>query len=360
MAKRFIDTELDDQPWFCELSCRMKCAVQYLFRKCDHAGIWQPNYKIAEAYIGEGGFTEQELLAIDQGRQFMKLPNGKIFLPGFIKFQYGKLSKDCKPHVPIYRSLERNGIDIETVQMSLDMGKTHNVTDRQKELVLKQDKYICCYCGKEKELWNLVIDHVVSRKRGGTDSIQNLVASCVPCNSKKSDYSLEEFCAKYSLDYSTIIKRVSERLSQRVSNTLQEKEKDKEKEKEEDFGKSKNLSFNPHGIVPDMAKQFIEANPGYYFNQSVDFPIILEIGQKIFQGENLTGQLFDVENKEKVKRRWGEIIPFIRAHSHFGGYSLAQINKHFPGIIQSFNNEHKKGSTGGAHLKVSPTGHSGL
>jgi hypothetical protein len=70
VAKRFFDTELDDKEWFMTLSCRLKCAVQYLFRKCDATGVWEPNYILATAYVGEGGFTEQEILSIDGGRQF--------------------------------------------------------------------------------------------------------------------------------------------------------------------------------------------------------------------------------------------------------------------------------------------------
>lgn len=107
MAKRFIDTELDDKPWFTQLPCRLKCAVQYVFRKCDQAGIWEPNYLIAAAYIGEGGFTEAELLGINEGEQFEKLPDGKIFVTGFCDFQYGTLSEDCKPHRPVIQKLKK-------------------------------------------------------------------------------------------------------------------------------------------------------------------------------------------------------------------------------------------------------------
>lgn len=110
MANRFIDTELDDKPWFMLLSCRLKCAVQHVFRKCDTAGVWDPNYIIAAAYVGEGGFTEEELLSIDEGRQFEKLPNGKIFLPGFCDFQYGELTENCRPHRAIIKKLKKHGL----------------------------------------------------------------------------------------------------------------------------------------------------------------------------------------------------------------------------------------------------------
>lgn len=109
MAKRFVDTELDDREWFMKLPCRLKCAVNFLFRKCDNAGIWEPNYALAGLYIGEP-VAETEILVIDNGNQFEKLPSGKIFVIGFCDFQYGTLSEDCKPHRPIIQKLKKFGL----------------------------------------------------------------------------------------------------------------------------------------------------------------------------------------------------------------------------------------------------------
>lgn len=130
MAKRFVDTELDDKPWFNELSCRLKCAAQYIFRKCDNAGIWEPNYKIGEVYIGEP-FYESEILQIDSGRQFQKLENGKIFVVGFCDFQYGKLSEDCKPHRPIIQKLKKAGL-YERVLKGYQKG-IENLEEKEKD-----------------------------------------------------------------------------------------------------------------------------------------------------------------------------------------------------------------------------------
>jgi hypothetical protein len=236
MAKRFTDTELWDKAWFMELKAKHKLLIKYLFDKCDVAGIWQPNWVLASTYIGEQ-ITPDDLAPISS--LFISLPNGKIFIKDFIKFQYGKLSKDCKPHIPIYRILANNGIDIDTIEMSDAIGKTHNVTPLQKALVLKQDNYTCCYCGKEKEERNLIVDHVIPRTKGGSDELKNLVASCVPCNAKKSWFSIEEFCLRHDLDFETISQRVSERLSKRLSNNLKEKEKDMDKERVKDKVKDK-------------------------------------------------------------------------------------------------------------------------
>lgn len=140
MAKRFTDTELDDKEWFMTLTCRLKCAVQYLFRKCDATGVWEPNYILATAYVGEGGFTEQEILSIDGGRQFEKLPNGKIYLPGFCDFQYGVLTESCRPHRPIIQKLKKHGL-YERVLIGYQKGtNTLEEKDKDKDKEKEQEK----------------------------------------------------------------------------------------------------------------------------------------------------------------------------------------------------------------------------
>jgi len=47
-----------------------------------------------------------------------------------------------------------------------------------RELALQKDNYICVYCGNVAD----TVDHVVSRSKGGTDALHNLVAACRRCN----------------------------------------------------------------------------------------------------------------------------------------------------------------------------------
>lgn len=229
MPKRFTDTDIWDKEWFTLLSIKQKCLIRFIFDKCDASGMWSPNWVLASTYIGEN-VNEKDLYSISE--QIQKTSSGKYWIPDFIKFQYGKLSRDCKPHIPIYKLLDKHGIDIDNIPMATEIGKTHNVSELLKVKILKRDDFTCCYCNKIKEERNLVIDHVVSRKRGGADTEDNLVAACVPCNSRKSDFSLDEFCERNHLDSETIKNRVCHRLSQRVSNTLKEKEKETEQERD--------------------------------------------------------------------------------------------------------------------------------
>jgi 5-methylcytosine-specific restriction endonuclease McrA len=48
--------------------------------------------------------------------------------------------------------------------------------------VYERDGYKCVYCGVADDL---VVDHVVPFKRGGTSDLDNLAAACRGCNSSK-------------------------------------------------------------------------------------------------------------------------------------------------------------------------------
>ena len=101
MPKRFTDTELWDKEWFMSLSTKHKCLVKYVRDKCDIAGIWNPNYILASVYIGEK-VSQEELLNIDNGKQFELLSDGKIYCTGFIEFQYGAT---LNPNSPIHNKI---------------------------------------------------------------------------------------------------------------------------------------------------------------------------------------------------------------------------------------------------------------
>lgn len=58
-------------------------------------------------------------------------------------------------------------------------------------LILKRDDHTCQYCDYKGP--NLTIDHVVPRSKGGGETWQNLVASCLECNNCKDDRTPEEW-----------------------------------------------------------------------------------------------------------------------------------------------------------------------
>lgn len=54
--------------------------------------------------------------------------------------------------------------------------------------VLRRDQFKCAYCGNHAT----TVDHVVPRAKGGPDTWENLVASCLKCNNTKGDRTLNE------------------------------------------------------------------------------------------------------------------------------------------------------------------------
>lgn len=52
--------------------------------------------------------------------------------------------------------------------------------------ILRRDNHACRYCGATAPDAKIVIDHVVPKTLGGSDSPENLVAACATCNAGKS------------------------------------------------------------------------------------------------------------------------------------------------------------------------------
>ena len=53
--------------------------------------------------------------------------------------------------------------------------------------VFERDKNTCQYCGQLFDRSDLNLDHVVPRDRGGTTTWENVVCSCIPCNTRKGN-----------------------------------------------------------------------------------------------------------------------------------------------------------------------------
>jgi len=65
------------------------------------------------------------------------------------------------------------------------------VIDRKK--VYEKYKSCCAYCGQLMRFSDMQVDHIVSKRNGGTDEFENLNPSCRLCNHYKRADSLEGF-----------------------------------------------------------------------------------------------------------------------------------------------------------------------
>lgn len=58
--------------------------------------------------------------------------------------------------------------------------------------IFERDNNTCQYCGHKFDRRDLNLDHVVPRDRGGETSWENIVCSCIPCNSRKANRTPSE------------------------------------------------------------------------------------------------------------------------------------------------------------------------
>ncbi|MGJ8649147.1 MAG: HNH endonuclease [Opitutaceae bacterium] len=56
-----------------------------------------------------------------------------------------------------------------------------------RESLFERDNYRCQYCGDNFEEKHLNMDHVIPKDRGGRTSWENIVTSCIKCNSRKAN-----------------------------------------------------------------------------------------------------------------------------------------------------------------------------
>lgn len=55
--------------------------------------------------------------------------------------------------------------------------------------VLKRDGFKCAYCHERRAD---TVDHIIPRSKGGPDSWENLISSCLTCNQEKGNRTPEE------------------------------------------------------------------------------------------------------------------------------------------------------------------------
>lgn len=108
MAKRFTDTNKWGKAKFMAWPAKIKLAWIYLLDNCNHAGIWDINLVLMNVQIGEN-ISLDELME-HFGDRIKMFRDGKIFIPSFIEFQYGKLSDANRAHNSVISILKKEGL----------------------------------------------------------------------------------------------------------------------------------------------------------------------------------------------------------------------------------------------------------
>jgi hypothetical protein len=140
--KRFTETQKWEDPWFRRLAPEMKLLWQWILDRCDNAGVIDPDIDLASFQIG---YSYPMDTLLEFGERVVKLPCGKWFIPKFIEFQYGALSRDCKAHNPIFLSLKKHGLEgypkgIHTLQEKEEDKDKEKEQEKEKERAAEKSK----------------------------------------------------------------------------------------------------------------------------------------------------------------------------------------------------------------------------
>jgi len=107
--KRFTETTKWNDPWFMDLPMESKLFWLWMLDNCDHAGVIDPNVRLAAFQIG---YTKGKANLLDSlGDRIAMLPNDKVWIVKFMEFQYPRLSEKCPAHTPVFKSIKKNGLD---------------------------------------------------------------------------------------------------------------------------------------------------------------------------------------------------------------------------------------------------------
>jgi 5-methylcytosine-specific restriction endonuclease McrA len=68
--------------------------------------------------------------------------------------------------------------------------RQNRVTNRHR--IFARDRHRCQYCGRRGTAFDLTLDHVLPKSRGGRTLAENLVTACQVCNNRKGDRTPEE------------------------------------------------------------------------------------------------------------------------------------------------------------------------
>lgn len=129
MAKRFTDSEKFRDKWYRGLSPKHKCLWEYLLSECSIAGIIEFDYDSATFHIGDE-ITENDIKIFEN--KIYILPDGKFFIPNYVKFQQGEINPNNKAHKNIIKEFEKYNIptDINSIEFESTFIAPSKVLDR--------------------------------------------------------------------------------------------------------------------------------------------------------------------------------------------------------------------------------------
>lgn len=118
--RRFSDTKRMEETWYCEMSLAQRCVFEFIWAKADCAGVWSVNKKFAEMCLGEK--LDWPAFVAACGSRLVELDTEHWWLADLIPVNCGKLSRECKAHLPIFASIEKHRLRRHLDSYSIAIG----------------------------------------------------------------------------------------------------------------------------------------------------------------------------------------------------------------------------------------------
>lgn len=139
MAKRFTDNQKWSKSWFMDLTLEEKLLWVYMTDSCDHAGIWEVNWKLTSFMVG---FQVIKLPKAFE-KQVKALKSNKYWIKDFCEFQYNKLTPSNNAHKSVINRLNKYNINLGAAQplTSPSQGVKDKDKDKVKDKVKKDVRF---------------------------------------------------------------------------------------------------------------------------------------------------------------------------------------------------------------------------
>jgi hypothetical protein len=150
--KRFRNTKISREKWYRKLKPVHKAVWNFLCDECDEAGVWEIDTDTLNFHINDGEEInlEQALACINEEKiRVESFGENRIFIPGFVAFQYGELSYNCKPHIKIINLLKKYDL-YDRVYIPYTKG-LQTLQEKDKEEDKEKDKEEGGSRGKQKK-----------------------------------------------------------------------------------------------------------------------------------------------------------------------------------------------------------------
>ncbi len=90
-------------------------------------------------------------------------------------------------HAEVVRSISRQFRVPYIIVLSMFDRLPRKEVKFTRQNVFQRDDYTCQYCGVRHDTRDLNLDHVVPRDKGGKTTWENVVCSCIRCNTRKAN-----------------------------------------------------------------------------------------------------------------------------------------------------------------------------